>query len=236
MNSGNILSVLADNGLNQDLDYFNFHADRYNFLLEKMKAWYVPGNSFLEVGSYRGYLLIAASLMGYQVSGIDLAQHTQKIKSLCEKYHFDNRPVDLGTDGLPFPDNSFDLVTCSEVLEHLNFHPGKFFLEVSRVLRKGGRFIVTTPNLIRLNNVLKMVAGQSINAELQTDFSDGTHYREYNHREVAYLMETSGLSIEADFCLNFRYPGLGVGVKLTDALSSLLPSRKRDLCVIGIKK
>lgn len=43
------------------------------------------------------------------------------------------------------PSSSFDLVVSVEVLEHVD-EDDKFVSEVSRVLRPGGRFIMTTPN------------------------------------------------------------------------------------------
>lgn len=46
---------------------------------------------------------------------------------------------------LPFADNSFDLIFCSWLLEHLEL-PAQDFQELSRVLRPGGRFIFITPN------------------------------------------------------------------------------------------
>jgi ubiquinone/menaquinone biosynthesis C-methylase UbiE len=48
---------------------------------------------------------------------------------------------------LPFPDNSFDYVTSTELIEHLTKKSEKKMLsEVRRVLKPGGRFIITTPN------------------------------------------------------------------------------------------
>src|SRR5262245_24816765 len=48
---------------------------------------------------------------------------------------------------LPFSDNSFDCVTCIEVLEHIPAALREQALaEVRRVLRKGGRFILRVPH------------------------------------------------------------------------------------------
>jgi SAM-dependent methyltransferase len=47
---------------------------------------------------------------------------------------------------LPFAGESFDLVVCVWVLEHLS-EPLKVFSEVRRVLRPGGHFAFLTPNL-----------------------------------------------------------------------------------------
>jgi len=54
--------------------------------------------------------------------------------------------ADVYYDGgrFPFPDASFDGVLCSEVLEHV-FTPEEFLGEISRVLRPGGRLLLTVP-------------------------------------------------------------------------------------------
>lgn len=46
---------------------------------------------------------------------------------------------------LPFPDKSFDLIHCGELLEHLE-EPQKAINEMRRVLNKNGTLIITTPN------------------------------------------------------------------------------------------
>jgi 2-polyprenyl-3-methyl-5-hydroxy-6-metoxy-1,4-benzoquinol methylase len=46
---------------------------------------------------------------------------------------------------LPYADSSFDLVWCSEVIEHLR-DPAFSASELLRVLKPGGRLVVTTPN------------------------------------------------------------------------------------------
>lgn len=48
-------------------------------------------------------------------------------------------------DALPFPDESVDVVLFVEVIEHLD-QPLKIISEIWRVLKKGGRVFVTTPN------------------------------------------------------------------------------------------
>jgi SAM-dependent methyltransferase len=61
---------------------------------------------------------------------------------------------------LPFAGESFDLVVCVWVLEHLR-EPLKVFSEVRRVLRPGGHFVFLTPNLrnplLVLNRVGKVL-------------------------------------------------------------------------------
>jgi SAM-dependent methyltransferase len=54
--------------------------------------------------------------------------------------------ADVFYDGrvLPFPGGSFDAVLCSQVLEHV-FAPKDFLGEIHRVLRPGGRLLLTVP-------------------------------------------------------------------------------------------
>lgn len=54
--------------------------------------------------------------------------------------------ADMYYDGrtLPFPAASFDGALCSQVLEHV-FTPEEFLREIGRVLRPGGRLVLTVP-------------------------------------------------------------------------------------------
>lgn len=238
MDSSNILKIFHDNNLDcnvESMDYFSFHKDRFNFLIKKLEDNYHQGKSFLELGSFRGYMMIAASLIGYKVSGVDLNKYVDEIRELCDKYNFTNLPLDLETNILPFSDDSFDVIVFSEVLEHLNFHPGQVFSEIARVLKKNGVLIVTTPNLSRLNNIVKLIFNQSINAEIDQRFHEMTHYREYTSQEIVYLMKRAGLhNIKTSF-IYFKYPDLGYKVAISDFISHIFPKKKRDLCVIGKK-
>jgi dolichol-phosphate mannosyltransferase len=50
---------------------------------------------------------------------------------------------------LPFRDQSFDCVVCSEVIEHVVFNDG-LFEEINRVLMPGGRLVIGTPDYARV--------------------------------------------------------------------------------------
>lgn len=55
----------------------------------------------------------------------------------------EGRIADAG--GIPYPDNSFDLVFSDNVMEHIE-EPAKVLSEVDRVLKPGGCFLFKTPN------------------------------------------------------------------------------------------
>ena len=59
--------------------------------------------------------------------------------------------ANLNSAALPYEANRFDLVTCTEVIEHLENH--RFAVrEMFRVLRPGGVLVVSTPNIINLKS------------------------------------------------------------------------------------
>ena len=57
-----------------------------------------------------------------------------------------NSKVDVYYDGknIPFPDETFDALFCSEVLEHV-FNPDEILQEINRVLKKGAPALITVP-------------------------------------------------------------------------------------------
>ncbi len=57
-----------------------------------------------------------------------------------------NEQIDVFYDGksIPFPDNSFDSVLCSEVFEHV-FNLEEVIVELNRVTKQGGQMLITCP-------------------------------------------------------------------------------------------
>jgi SAM-dependent methyltransferase len=55
------------------------------------------------------------------------------------------RVREMSAEWLAFPDATFDVVTAIEVLEHVR-DLDRALAEIARVLRPGGRFLLTTPN------------------------------------------------------------------------------------------
>lgn len=53
---------------------------------------------------------------------------------------------------LPFADNSFDVILCTEVLEHVR-DPASFLKDLNRVLRRGGTLILTVPWSARMHHI-----------------------------------------------------------------------------------
>jgi len=112
-----------------------------------------PGDRFLDVGCGEGRHTIGAYMfhdeveaIGVDLSEKDLATATERFKEFeepgNEKKSLSFQPAN-GME-LPFPDNSFDRVICSEVLEHIPDYRG-MLKEIDRVLKPDGIMAISVP-------------------------------------------------------------------------------------------
>jgi SAM-dependent methyltransferase len=85
--------------------------------------------------------------------------------------------------GLPFADSSADYLVCLEVLEHLE-NATAFLDEAKRVLRPGGRLIVSVPNPYCWMEWL---------GNLRRSGDTEGHVATYTHQNIDALMKFSGL-------------------------------------------
>jgi SAM-dependent methyltransferase len=69
------------------------------------------------------------------------------------------RKVDIESQPLPVPDESIDLLTGYEVLEHFKSSPRPFFVEANRVLKPGGKLVLTTPNAASAVGLCQILRG-----------------------------------------------------------------------------
>lgn len=105
---------------------------------------HASGRDVLDVGCNTGYGTIRFVPVARRVVGVDVSPRAIEA-ALDRAVH--GQPEFLLSGGLelPFPDDSFDLVTSFQVLEHVP-DPLVFVRELIRVTRPGGKVILATPN------------------------------------------------------------------------------------------
>lgn len=100
----------------------------------------------LEVGCGGGILLEEIAKLGFNATGIDPAKQSLNIAVSHAEENNLKIKYETGTgENLPFLANSFDVVLCCDVLEHVHDLP-KVISEISRVLKNHGIFIYDTFN------------------------------------------------------------------------------------------
>lgn len=124
-------------------------------ILKTIRA--LPGYPKLEVldlSCGRGEILSTAVGDGCTGRGTHYRSDDYKLTQQFTPLMTGGLPIDDGVDlmkPLPYESGSFDLVILSEVIEHLeSFMP--IIREIGRVLRPGGHFVMSTPNMARLHS------------------------------------------------------------------------------------
>jgi SAM-dependent methyltransferase len=142
--------------------------------------------TLLDIGCWDGSLTTrrGEALGARRLLGVEVYPDPAR---LAEERGVEVARVDLETEPLPWPDGSIDVVVCNQVLEHLK----NIWLpmsEMHRVLRPGGRAILSVPNLASLHNRLLLAFGRQPTSIRLV----GPHVRGYTLREFTSLLERAG--------------------------------------------
>ncbi len=179
-----------------DLRSFIF-SERKRIVFELFDA---PGGTVLDIGCGPGVFTDRLSQLKCRTYGVDLSQ---KMAALAQNRGF---PLSIfmvgGIIQLPFKDSSFDSVLCSGVLEYLtDVEPA--IKEMFRVLKPGGRLIVTFPNKSSWLNLLDQFSRRLIRflqrlnlpveKHINPDYSPGY----LSPRRLNRLLNQNGFVVEA---------------------------------------
>jgi len=111
-------------------------------LVEKMLG---RTGRLLDVGCFCGTLLSEAKAKGWEVDGVEPSRWARE--KARELFGLDIRHPSL--KAASFPDNTFDVVTAVDVLEHFRY-PQEEVQEIRRILRPGGVLYLSTPDVASL--------------------------------------------------------------------------------------
>lgn len=115
------------------------------WILEKLKSYRCDVSSVvLDVGCGAGFLSNTLGEKGFKVTGIDLSEESLKIARAHDKTG-DVHYLSANAYELPFANDTFDVVTAMDFLEHVE-RPDRVISEISRVLKTGGYFFYHTFN------------------------------------------------------------------------------------------
>ena len=171
-------------------------SDNYVFQRSILAYHYAAGlvsGDVLEIGTGMGYGIdvIAPSATSYTTIDKSCAYDA----SLPDNTRFQQMEV----PPIGFADESFDYVISFQVIEHIK-RDKDFVKEVSRVLRKGGKFIVSTPNapmsLTRNPWHIREYTEQQLRDLLSADFSSIEAYGVNGNEKIMQYYEQNRLSVE----------------------------------------
>jgi SAM-dependent methyltransferase len=139
-----------------------------------------PGERVLDLGCGAGRFVRALAEAGADPVGVELAEGALE----RARRNVPGADLRLMDDGIPLEDASVDLVWCSEVLEHVPDTAG-LLSEARRVLRTGGRLLVTTPS----HDLPRRALLALLRWEPHFD-PLGQHVRFYTRRSLGRVLDT----------------------------------------------
>jgi ubiquinone/menaquinone biosynthesis C-methylase UbiE len=205
-------------------------ASRQRIALEMVEEAVRPASRVLDLGCGTGEMAAALMCRGYEVWGLDIAEpmiHYARQRCGSDRFWVGD------IEHLPFRDSTFDAVVCLGVIEYLDMDE-RTLHEMWRVLKPGGRAVVSTPSAISpVYHVVRMLVGLRDAARRvqnlvsrQRGRSNPVHpasrkvrSRRYYRRTWLRFLRSVALEPESWVCHTWGWYGEWLGRPLTQRLS-----------------
>ena len=202
----------------QELSWFQLHRNRFIETLDLTLKYVAKGSTVLELGSAPGRMSVMLQTLGYDLVALDKQPETHALR--YSSHGIRAVKNDLEKDRFPFPDERFEAILFTEVLEHIDpNYLTQLFWEIRRVLRPGGILIISTPNSLSLENHILALAGR------RKLFHE--HVKEYTLTELADLVGSNGFVIVERFYSQVRDTITHVGTTSNERIGT-------DHVIVGI--
>jgi len=200
---------------------YHLFPDRYVNAIEEDPAgnYFIPvmqdllevissPESVCDVGCGTGLYTVGLKVeCGCHIVGVDGSQHALVLAQKAgfdETYLIDN----LSDDPLMFEDDTFDLVICKDVLEHL-LDPQHLVQELARITKPGGHCLLHVPNHFPLIGRLRLLFFNTIDSFGY--FPDAErwnfpHIRFFDKKSLIGLGELCGFTDVQEFSHHFALP------------------------------
>jgi methionine biosynthesis protein MetW len=160
----------------------------------RLKEAIGTGACVVDLGCGSGHLLSALAERFDQRIGLDVSRTRLNTLADGNTDGWEFREADLNSL-FPLADASADAVIANQVIEHI-LDPVKFSREIHRILRPGGRCVVTTPNIRYLKNIAHLVLSgygpRTAGGNTLDGVWDDGHIHYFTHRDLRELFDQTG--------------------------------------------
>ena len=182
------------------------HAE-YRLRVHELLPFVQQGSRVLDVGAGPGVVPLVLARLGCRATALDTwreyaPEYANQMGTAADQIRrlqaagVATVQHDLVAEArLPFDDGQFDVVTFYDVIEHLPGTPRFVLEEFRRVLKPGGRLVVTTPNLANLRARVWLAFGKTPHFPIDEWYDAHPffgHIREYTPGELKHVLERAG--------------------------------------------
>lgn len=146
-----------------DIQSGGVYEEKLSFILKEVGS----NKKILDIGCSDGYIGEKLIEQKNVVYGADLDKRNLLI---AKKRGLLVECIDIEVDSLPYKRNMFDVVIIGDIIEHV-FDTDELLRKCFGVLKKGGKLIVTTPNVASLGRRMMLLFGISPFLEYSIELS-----------------------------------------------------------------
>lgn len=174
--------------------YGKISSNRYKIALEYISDECGESKRVCEIGP-GGVIVYVSKYSDADTSAI-VSPRENHWNEIFEKYNIELSSWDLNSE----IDNqslyeSFDCIIFLETLEHLNRWPEKVMDDIHKLLKPGGVMLLSTPNLVRISNRIRMMLGIRPINPFKYSESGEHHVREFTLEELLEFLPSNKWNI-----------------------------------------
>ena len=206
----NIAKIYAKHNLEmRGRDFLILGEERKNLLRKYIKG---QGLKICDIGSRDG-ALTGEFVKDNEFWAVDFDK--EALDFLADKYNVKTVYQDLNAENWSLPDNYFDVVVFSEVLEHL-YYPTRVLEKLSKILKKdSGILLGSVPNAFSLKNRLRLLLAKKKGTPLE----DPTHINHFLYSELLTMLKKDFKEVELVPLIQKKYQWLS---KISPSLFSFM--------------
>lgn len=207
-----VAAIVAESNHTSDINYFNFHKERYLRMIRTVTSLTDQGAVILNIGSHYLHTSLLFKFLGYDVYSMDVGvfwelDFVQKRAGNYELKKIIENDLESFKSQETIADK-YDVILFAEILEHITFNPVLFWKTIYTVLKPAGFIYISTPNSLNLYNIARtlgrILTFRGIGLPVEAVFSHvtyGHHWKEYSAHEIkSYFSRLSN-----DFLVHTSY-------------------------------
>jgi 2-polyprenyl-3-methyl-5-hydroxy-6-metoxy-1,4-benzoquinol methylase len=221
-------------------------VDRIAYHIALVQRYGKPGGRICDIGGGVGLFAPGCAALGYQTTLVDDFNDEINLRSGKGAFVAHARhgvkiiSCDVIAEPLEFPENSFDVVTTFDSMEHWHHSPKRLFHMLKKALTPDGVFIIGVPNCNNLRKRVMTLLGRGHWSEMRFWYEPDVfraHVREPSVSDLRYICKDLHLDILSVAGRNWlgriSYPRL---TKLIDPVLRMRPGWCSDIYIIATKR
>lgn len=171
---------------------FDYSKDIDVVRLPKLLAGINPKDHVLDIGCGDGKVMERILSSGATAEGLEISERSLKI---AKKKGLSVHKINILEPWAHKLESKFDIVVAGEIIEHL-YDTDMFLQQIRKVLKKGGKLKLSTPNVASLGRRIYLLFGKNPMLEFRLGKDEAGHMRYFTFAALKELIESNGFEVK----------------------------------------